>query len=364
MFRKPKKSSKASFRKRGKIEISTTSDDDDDEEKKNRSIGRKTYRKRTNDNDKDDSSDDGGGAGGGNTSALLEQIRKDRTSNSKKRRLGGGVSDDDEAEDQTAKKGVMQQYKSSDHRMTAAEMATRAAEYHPTEITLGASTTTGQDEKSENSTHENSDGKIYRGAAAGTTRNKFLAGPMKAPTFVRTTCRFDYQPDICKDYKDTGFCGYGDTCIYLHDRGDTLTGWQLEKQWEDQKKKEREEKEKEMDRFLKQANASASGDGEIDGESFAMVDDGIPFACHICRGPFMDPVVTSCGHYFCEKCIMERVRGASSAAEAADMQACPICGKGTNGVFNYPTKLVAKKRRALGRDGTWEDFANAARGGK
>lgn len=22
-------------------------------------------------------------------------------------------------------------------------------------------------------------------------------------------CRWDYQPDICKDYKETGFCGFG-----------------------------------------------------------------------------------------------------------------------------------------------------------
>lgn len=37
-------------------------------------------------------------------------------------------------------------------------------------------------------------------------------GPIRAPTFLRATCRFDYQPDICKDYKETGFCGYGDNC--------------------------------------------------------------------------------------------------------------------------------------------------------
>ena len=61
--------------------------------------------------------------------------------------------------------------------------------------------------------------------------------------------RFDYQPNVCKDYKETGYCGYGglsqcllfrlcwltfplDSCIYLHDRGDYKTGWQLEKEWE------------------------------------------------------------------------------------------------------------------------------------
>jgi RING finger protein 113A len=29
-------------------------------------------------------------------------------------------------------------------------------------------------------------------------------GPIKAPTNVRITQRFDYQPDICKDFKETG----------------------------------------------------------------------------------------------------------------------------------------------------------------
>lgn len=34
-------------------------------------------------------------------------------------------------------------------------------------------------------------------------------GPMRAPSNIRTTVRWDYQPDICKDYKETGFCGFG-----------------------------------------------------------------------------------------------------------------------------------------------------------
>ena len=50
-----------------------------------------------------------------------------------------------------------------------------------------------------------------------------VIGPQKAPEFVRMTCRFDYQPDICKDYKETGFCGYGDNCKFMHDRGDYLS---------------------------------------------------------------------------------------------------------------------------------------------
>lgn len=68
---------------------------------------------------------------------------------------------------------------------------------------------------------------VYRGQAAYKNyikkdisqvgANKFTGtqGPLRAPAFVRTTARFDYQPDICKDYKETGFCGYGDQCKHV-----------------------------------------------------------------------------------------------------------------------------------------------------
>lgn len=54
-------------------------------------------------------------------------------------------------------------------------------------------------------------------------------GPLRASQHLRTTVRFDYQPDICKDYKETGYCGYGDSCKFVHDRGDYKSGWELEK---------------------------------------------------------------------------------------------------------------------------------------
>ena len=37
----------------------------------------------------------------------------------------------------------------------------------------------------------------------------FRKGPIRAPAHLRATVRWDYQPDICKDYKETGFCGFG-----------------------------------------------------------------------------------------------------------------------------------------------------------
>eukprot|EP00978_Attheya_sp_CCMP212_P015981 scaffold41494_cov50-Attheya_sp.AAC.2 len=212
-------------------------------------------------------------------------------------------------------------------------MATRGSKHHPKEITRGAEESSKDDVNANN-------------------------GPLKAPTFVRTTCRFDYQPDICKDYKDTGFCGYGDTCIYLHDQGDTLSGWQLEKEWEDRKQKERDKKEKEMDRFV-------SGNGNDSDKNSAALEDGLPFGCHLCRSPFTDPVVTTCGHYICEKCIIDRVRSTGpSNDDGINSSVCPICNKDTHGVFNHPTKLVSKKHRMVSSKGTWQEFADAKRTGK
>ena len=38
---------------------------------------------------------------------------------------------------------------------------------------------------------------------------KKAVGPVKAPTNVRMTVFTDFSPDVCKDYKQTGFCGFG-----------------------------------------------------------------------------------------------------------------------------------------------------------
>jgi RING finger protein 113A len=48
-------------------------------------------------------------------------------------------------------------------------------------------------------------------AASGSNRK----GPIRAPDNLRVTVRWDYQPDICKDYKETGFCGFGGNVLKL-----------------------------------------------------------------------------------------------------------------------------------------------------
>lgn len=184
--------------------------------------------------------------------------------------------------------------------------------------------------------------------------NKFLAGPIKAPTNIRTTSRFDYQPDICKDYKDTGFCGFGDTCIYLHDRGDFLSGWQLEQQWQQEQEAKKQKQKEQIDAFLSSAGSVAvatSTSVRAGVDTVSITIDGLPFACHICREFFKDPVVTNCCHYFCQACLLGQVKTTSSL--------CPICTKETNGVFHQPIKLLNKKRKVCGKDSTWQDFQMA-----
>lgn len=65
------------------------------------------------------------------------------------------------------------------------------------------------------------DTSVYRGAAGyknyikkdkeQLAANKFTGtqGPIRPSVFFRPSFRMDYQPDVCKDYKETGFCGYG-----------------------------------------------------------------------------------------------------------------------------------------------------------
>lgn len=198
----------------------------------------------------------------------------------------------------------------------------------------------------------------YRGAAAyrsyvkiqesqiGGNKYTGTKGPIRAPQFVRNTCRFDYQPDVCKDYKDTGFCGYGDSCKFLHDRGDFKTGWQMEAEYKQQKQRE---KEREMLGKL----GGEDSDEERERNKFRIEDDGddgIPFACHLCRGPFKDPMQTLCGHYFCASCAQAHFR------DRKGQSLCPVCAKQTHGVLNPAPKLRTKAKSAGGFDKLFESY--------
>jgi RING finger protein 113A len=76
------------------------------------------------------------------------------------------------------------------------------------------------------------------------------------------------------------------------------------------------------------ANRNANPEDGDDDEAALL--EKIPFACIICKQPYKHPVVTRCGHYYCESCALQRYKKNPS---------CIACGAGTNGVFNVAKKL-------------------------
>ncbi|CVK98094.1 related to N.crassa uvs2 protein [Fusarium mangiferae] len=133
-------------------------------------------------------------------------------------------------------------------------------------------------------------------------------GPARAASNVRITTTFDFKPDICKDYNKT----------------DVKQGWQLDKEWEE----------------VGKSKKKVSGDREtadaVEGGADMEMLSKIPFACIICEKPYKNPVVTRCGHYFCEACALQRYRKGPT---------CKNCGAATMGVFNTASKLEKLLRR-------------------
>ena len=131
------------------------------------------------------------------------------------------------------------------------------------------------------------DDKVYRGinnyaqyykkqdtAAGNASSGMVRKGPIRAPAHLRATVRWDYQPDICKDYKETGYCGFGDSCKFLHDRSDYKAGWQLE-----------------MD-YAAQQRGDCESDEDDTKYEIHSDEETLPFKCFICRQSFVNPVVT------------------------------------------------------------------------
>lgn len=173
-------------------------------------------------------------------------------------------------------------------------------------------------------------------------------GPIKAATNIRTITVMDYAPDVCKDYKKTGFCGFGDNCKYLHSREDVKQGWQMDKEWDVTSKGKTHLAGTVVANANRDQPAATGGAG--DAEEAAMLEK-IPFKCIICEGDYREPVITRCGHYFCEPCALKRYRKDPS---------CAACGAGTNGVFNSAKKLKkllekkkdrAEKKKKLAEEG-------------
>ncbi|CRG94633.1 zinc finger protein, putative [Plasmodium gallinaceum] len=228
---------------------------------------------------------------------------------------------------------------------------------------------------------------IYRGKDAyekalmikkdNLAKNKFtgLYGPVRSSgANVRMTLRIDYEPCICKDYKETGYCGFGDTCIYLHDRSDYKSGWKIEQEYEEKRKRNealrKEKLEKWNEKMLKKLKEkektlinlndnneeknenenenknneksissssvlSSSSEKENLSDTNSSDDENfLPFACLKCKKKWkleMNPSVTECLHYFCEKCFIEMFQ---------KNKKCIKCGLQLSGIMNAAQNII------------------------
>ncbi len=206
-------------------------------------------------------------------------------------------------------------------------------------------------------------------------------GPLRAATTVRSTFVTDFQKGLCKDYFETGYCGFGDTCIYMHDRSSRRAGWQVDRDWEASQKRKQERKmrraageegvsdDSDDDNAHPHADGIRPGSGPATddtgwravrdalvkkssgkGPSVALArarvatafgpetsrpavqgpaakDQGTNQACCICKGPAVQPVAPQCGHVACEACALQRQRMDPEAA-------CAHCSLPTGGIFN------------------------------
>jgi len=156
----------------------------------------------------------------------------------------------------------------------------------------------------------------------GTKLIRAIRGPVRAPTFMRVTTRWDYEKSTCRDWRECGYCVFGDCCKYIHDRSDLKHGWELEDKW-------------------KELNNIVDSDHDYTISSADDDEGDLPFRCFICRKSFVEPIETLCKHYFCLKCAMLQFRSTPK---------CYICKANTRGVFN-PAKRIIARINPGGNDG-------------
>lgn len=92
--------------------------------------------------------------------------------------------------------------------------------------------------KSQNLQEKDNEGnKIYTGKISTRSKKEVLVKPVS--TNVKQNFIMDYQKDVCKDFLKTGYCGFGDTCKFLHYREESVGSGPKEKEWEIAPKKRR-----------------------------------------------------------------------------------------------------------------------------
>lgn len=135
----------------------------------------------------------------------------------------------EENEDSSEEGGISVCYKSKRTPMPAgpSDQGATAILETETEVDKDAQALFEKAQKINEELEGKEDDKIYRGlnnytqyykkkdtAAGNASSGMVRKGPIRAPVNLRATVRWDYQPDICKDYKETGFCGFGGTNLF------------------------------------------------------------------------------------------------------------------------------------------------------
>ena len=176
------------------------------------------------------------------------------------------------------------------------------------------------------------------------SNNKFTGtqGPIRATSHIAISNRFDYQPDVCKDYKETGYCAFGDSCIFLHDRGDYKSGWEIVGFFgisecrsvigTESRRRSGNGGNGESRRRTRTTNTSLKAATKRNCPSRASSADN-HLRNRSLQSRFGSCLRRSCGHYFCEKCALDHYRTTSK---------CFVCGKDTNGCFNKATDIIAR----------------------
>ncbi|KAK5576557.1 hypothetical protein RB653_007701 [Dictyostelium firmibasis] len=209
------------------------------------------------------------------------------------------------------------------------------------EVVLSRKNDSNNNDNDNNNSRNGNDDGIYRGMKSYSTfvekksdlsykGGGVKAGPMKTSTTYKLSNRIDHQPDVCKDYKQTGQCTFGDACKFLHDRTDYKSGWQIDKEYEEEQKQKRLNNIKGINNDSSSSSTTSSSTSSSNNKN-GSEDEQLPFACFICKKQYTDPVQTKCKHFFCEDCALTHNR---------KNKKCALCGEPTMGTFITPPKKI------------------------
>ena len=164
-------------------------------------------------------------------------------------------------------------------------------------------------------------------------------GPVRQMRNIQHSNGIDYNKSRCKDYFESGYCAFGNSCIFIHDRSDYKSGYDLDLEWDEKNKKKDERRKirskKEQNREELEPEDLSSEDEGLEDYEDELVYKEIDEQCLICGLDYKMPSLLPCGHIFCDKCAVEHYQSAKT---------CFKCKKVTGGIFNDGSKLLKKAR--------------------